>query len=62
MMGSKRRGAGVAQSAREYDIVTGWRHVLCFTQRAGACSGVKKGMRRRERHDVRQKLRGGQYE
>ena len=62
MMGSKRRGAGVARGGYEYDIVTWVRHILCYTQRAGAVSDIKKGMRRRERHDVKQKLKEGRYE
>jgi len=35
----------------EWDVVTGWRKVLCWTQRAGACSRVKRRMRRRLRRE-----------
>lgn len=41
----------------EQDALTGWRHVCCYLQRAGATASVKRRSRRRERHEARQNLR-----
>lgn len=44
----------------EQDAVTGWRHVLCYMQnRKGLRSWVKRGIRRRERHQGKTQTRGG---
>lgn len=43
--------------ADEWDVVTGWRRHLCYMQRAGVVAGIKRRMRRRERHDARDTLR-----
>lgn len=45
-----------AVRADEQDVVTGWRRYLCYMQRAGVTSGIKRRMRRRERHDARRGL------
>ena len=46
-----------AVKADEYDVVSGWRRVLCYMQRAGTTSAIKRRMRRRERHDAKQEIR-----
>lgn len=47
-------------TAEEYDVVSRWRHLLCFTQRAGVTSRIKRQIRRRERHEARAEVaRGG---
>lgn len=38
----------------EQDVFTGWRKVMCWTQRAGACKRVKRRANRRERREGRQ--------
>ena len=40
----------------EWDVVTGWRKVLCWCQRAGATSKVKRRMRRRIRHEAAKQI------
>lgn len=62
MMGSKRRGRGVSKGGLEYEVVTEWRHVFCCPVRPGVTASMKNRMWRRERHDVKQKLREGKYE
>lgn len=37
----------------ENDVTTGWRRVLCWTQRSGACKRVKRRMNRRFRRGWR---------
>jgi hypothetical protein len=44
------------KSGAEYDVLTGWRKRLCYTQRAGACRRVKKSYRRRCRQAIRRKI------
>jgi len=45
----------------EYDILTGWRRVLCYAQKPGICKYVKrkyrKRFRQREKELCRSKLR-----
>jgi hypothetical protein len=41
----------------EADVFTGWKHVLCYVQRAGVKSGIKRGARRRERREGKALLR-----
>lgn len=43
--------------ADEWDVVSGWRRVLCYMQRSGVTDRIKRRMRRRERHDARAGLR-----
>lgn len=45
--------------ADEWDVVTGWRRWLCYMQRAGVTAGIKRRMRRRERHDHKRELKRG---
>jgi hypothetical protein len=40
-----------AITGAEQDVVTPWRRLLCYTQRAGVTSGIKRQMRRRERRE-----------
>lgn len=39
------------------DVMTGWRRVLCYTQRPGVASKIKRAYRRGERHQARAALR-----
>lgn len=41
------------KTGAEDDVVTGWRKLLCYLQRPGVTSGIKRQMRRRERHEAR---------
>ena len=41
----------------EEDAFTGWRHYLCYLQKAGARSYIKRKYRRRERHDAKAQIR-----
>jgi hypothetical protein len=41
------------RGADEQDVLTRWRRLFVWTQRAGACAAVKRRARRRERHDAR---------
>lgn len=34
----------------ELDVFTGWRKMLCYTQRPGVCKRIKRSYRRRVRH------------
>jgi hypothetical protein len=43
----------------EWDVVTRWRKMLVRYQRAGEASRVKKRLRRRARHEARQRIREG---
>lgn len=44
------------KTAAEYDVLTRWRRFLCWTQRAGATSAVKRRYRRRERRVGKREL------
>jgi len=41
----------VLKRGDEWDVVTGWRRVLCSYQRAGKASAVKRRLRRRIRRE-----------
>lgn len=41
----------------EYDVVSKWRHLLAWTQRAGKKRGVKKTMNKRARKEAKADLR-----
>lgn len=45
--------------ADEWDVVTNWRRYICYMQRAGVTSAIKRRMRRRERHDAKSEIRCG---
>lgn len=49
-------GRRPAKQSDEYDVVTGWRKYLCYCQRPGVTSAIKKRMRRRERHEAKRSL------
>lgn len=55
MMGRRQRIKGGA----EYDVLSGWRHVLCWCYRAGAKKSVKRQMNKRWRKEARHEC--GQY-
>lgn len=38
-------------TTEEQDVHTGWRKVLCYTQRAGVTSAAKRRTNRRERRE-----------
>jgi len=40
----------------EQDVLTGWRRVYCWTQRAGACAWWKRRNRRRQRHRMNKEM------
>lgn len=42
----------------EQDAFTGWRHVLCYLDRAGKAKAVKQRHNRRTRRQVREQLKG----
>lgn len=56
MMGTRQLLKGGA----EYDVVTRWRRVLCYTTRAGVCRKIKRQMARRRRREARALCRGKQ--
>lgn len=45
------------RTADEYDATSGWRHVMIWLTRPRVRSQIKRGLRRRERHDARAALR-----
>lgn len=42
----------------EYDVTTGWRYAVKGYEKAGVTSRIKRGMRRRERHQARREFVG----
>lgn len=46
-----------AKDGDEQDVFTGWRHVLCYLDRAGKAKQVKARHNRRERRQVRQQIK-----
>ena len=49
----------MAKTDAEQDVVTAWRHKLCYLTRAGVAAGIKRQMRRRERREGRAEARRG---
>ena len=45
-----------AKGGREEDGISGWRRVVCWTQRAGACRYAKRSYNRRLRRMARRIL------
>jgi len=43
----------------EMDVFTGWRRMLCYTQRAGVCKDAKRTYSRRLRSIAKRILRHG---
>jgi hypothetical protein len=41
----------------EQDAYTGWRAVLCYTQRAGVVKAIKRTTHKRERREARAAIR-----
>lgn len=56
MMGHRQKTSG----GDEWDVITGWRRVLCYTLRAGVCKRIKTKMSRRARRDAKLSLRENQ--
>lgn len=51
-----------AISGAEQDVTSRTaRKVLCYLQRPGVASGIKRGMRRRDRHQTRRAITAGRY-
>lgn len=51
---------GTKKSGADWDVFTGWRRLLCYTQRAGVTKQVKAAYNKRDRLRARQQLRGDQ--
>jgi hypothetical protein len=43
----------IIKGFEEQDVLTKWRRIYCYTKRAGACAGVKRRYRRRERRSAK---------
>lgn len=43
----------IIKSAAEYDVITKWKKYLCYLQRPGVSSGIKRQLRRRARHEAK---------
>ncbi|QOP65099.1 hypothetical protein PQE12_gp39 [Arthrobacter phage Adumb2043] len=43
----------------EQDVYTGWRRVLCYTQRPGVVASIKRRTHKRERREARAAIRKG---
>ena len=56
MMGRKQTLKG----GDEYDLVSNWRKLYCYLQRAGVAKSIKKKMNKRARKDVKRKLDAGE--
>lgn len=58
-MVERRRAGGYTwqNRATENDVFTKWRHLYCYTQRAGVCAKIKRGARRRERREAKAAIR-----
>lgn len=52
-------GRRPTKSWDEDDAYTGWRHVLCYLQKAGAVKYIKRKTHRRERREAKQAIRRG---
>lgn len=52
-MGKRRRITGAEQDA----FSRYWRHMLCYLDRPGVRSKIKRGARRRERREAKQRIR-----
>lgn len=48
------------RSMAEDDAFTGWRHLYCYLQRAGARDKIKRGARQRERREGKNRIRRGE--
>lgn len=40
-----------SKSGAEWDVTTGWKRLYVYTQRAGVSASIKRGIRRRQRHN-----------
>jgi len=41
----------------EFDVVSKWRHVLCYLQRPKVCKKIKRQMNKRFRREAKKELR-----
>lgn len=44
------------RGADEQDAYTGWRHILCYMQRAGVVKAIKRRTHKRERREAQQEI------
>lgn len=44
------------KTGAEWDLVSGWRHFLCYMQRAGVKKKLKKQLNKRERQDAKREI------
>ncbi len=47
MMGTRQK----IKTGAEQDLLTGWRHLLCYMRKARVKRSIKKQMARRRRHE-----------
>ena len=52
MMGRKQTLKG----GDEYDVVSRWRKLYCYLQRAGVAKSIKKKMNKRDRKEAKRKM------
>ncbi|WGH21223.1 hypothetical protein SEA_OBITOO_47 [Arthrobacter phage ObiToo] len=58
-MSRRSMGRRETRDGDEYDATSRWgRRYLCYIQRPGVRSAIKRRVRRRERHEARKELRG----
>ncbi|UIW13224.1 hypothetical protein SEA_WARDA_42 [Arthrobacter phage Warda] len=61
-MSRRSMGRRPARDADEVDAVSRWgRRYLCYIQRPGVRSAIKRRVRRRDRHEARQAVRRGEH-
>ena len=53
----RKRSMGRRESKTGAEADLGWREVYCYLQKAGTTSSIKRGTRRRERHNAKQDIR-----
>lgn len=47
------------KTSAEQDVMTGWRHYLCYLTKPGVKAGIKRGARRRERREAKIEIHKG---
>lgn len=53
MMGHKQK----IKTAAEYDLLSGWRHVMCYMKRPRVKHNIKKQLARRQRREDKREIR-----
>ncbi len=49
----------ILKMADEWDLVTGWKHVMAYMHRPGVKHAIKTRLARRRRHEARHRIRKG---